>query len=133
MANQTVHFDYDPDRNILFSVDDYDIRETTDVDAFVRLYHEKCQEIGKKLYLVAKIDGLLVRKSINSYYGERAREVIGQHCLGLVRYADTDIKRMSIRATVRRASIETDVYVGRDEALKAIEQMQAATKNKGTS
>ncbi|MBI4726495.1 hypothetical protein HY768_04610 [candidate division TA06 bacterium] len=71
MASQTVKFEYDPVRNILFTEDEYLISSERDVDEFLFRYLKKLEEIGHRVYVISHIDGLEVHASLYDYYGKK--------------------------------------------------------------
>jgi hypothetical protein len=128
MSSQTVHFEYDPIQSILFATEDYELKTTNDVDAFVDLYRLQFERFGHPVYVVVKIDGLLIRKAVVEHYGRQAKRVVEQHCLGLARYAEHQFIRLATSASTRRAKFGTEIYSSREQAIAAIEQMKKQQK-----
>ncbi|MCU0606704.1 MAG: hypothetical protein MUF78_04630 [Candidatus Edwardsbacteria bacterium] len=124
MAGQTVTFQYDADRNILFAVDDYEIASERDADEFLALYERELGAIGAKPYLVVGIDGLLVGAKVDAYYGRRAKEVVERNILGFARYGSNAVSRMSVRTAALKAALEVNIFNTRDEATAAVERMK---------
>ena len=124
MAAQTVTFEYDPARNILFAADDYEITSETDVASFLGLYEAQLKKIGVKPYLVVQIDGLLVSARVDQYYGQRAKEVVERNILGFARYGSNAVSRMSVRTAALKAAFDVNIFATKEEAVSAIERMK---------
>ena len=127
MASQTVRFEYDAGRNILFTEDDYEITTEKDVDDFVKINLEQLEKIGHKMYIICKIDGLHISASVSEYYGKRIKEIIGQYNHGFARYGENPAARMTVRTASRKADLESNIYSSREEAIEAIVRMQNAS------
>lgn len=124
MASQTVTFEYDPIKNILFAQDDYEINTEVEVDCFLAIYEQKMQEIGKKVYLIAHIDGIKVGAHVYQYYGLKIKAFADKWILGLARWGTDPLSRLTIRAASIRAKYDVNIHNTKDEAMKAIEQIQ---------
>jgi len=124
MSSQTVTFEYDSIKNILFAEDDYDINTEKDADDFLSIYEHKMQEIGKKVYLIAHIDGIKVGAQIYQYYGLKVKAFAEKRILGLARWGTDSLSRLTIRAASIRAKYDINIHNTKDEAIKAIELMQ---------
>ncbi len=125
MNIQTVKFEYDPERNILFTEDNFSIQTEKDVEEFVRINLAKLEDIGRKVYLISKIDGLHIGANVSELYGRRSREVFESHILGFARYGDDPSARMTLRTASKKARLESNIYGSREEAVRAVEQMKA--------
>lgn len=128
MPAQTVKFEYDPERNILFTEDDFSISNEQEADEFIRINLEKLESIGRKVYLISKIDGLHVGAGASEYYGRRAREVFQRFVLGFARYGEDPAARMTVRTSSKKAHLESHIYNTREEAIQAVEQMKAGAQ-----
>ena len=123
MAFQTVKFEYDSFRNILFVEDDYEINAKSEVDAFLSLYEEKLNEIGHKVFIVASIDGLKIGAKAYVYYGKRIKELYEKWILGLARWGTDQLSRMTVRAASMTAKYDISLYNTKESAVAAIETM----------
>jgi hypothetical protein len=124
MAAQTVKFDYDPERNILFVEDDYAINNNVDVDAFLKLYHDRLSQIGRKVYIVTSIDGLRVSAKAYDRYGQRLKALAEQWYLGLARWGSNPISRMTVRSASLKAKYDINIYDTKEQAVAAVMKMQ---------
>lgn len=124
MASQTVTFEYDPTRNILYAEDVYEINTEADIDRFLDIYEKKLQEINKKVYLVAHIDGIKVGAHVYQYYGLKVKAFAEKWILGLARWGTEPLSRLTIRASSIRAKYDINIHNTKEEAMKAIELMQ---------
>lgn len=123
MASQTVKFEYDPARNILFTEDDYLISIEQDVDEFLSRYQEKLEEIGRRVYFISHIDGLEVKASLYDYYGKKIKALSEKWCLGLARWGTNPVSRMTVRAASIRAKYDINIHNTKESAVAAIETM----------
>ena len=124
MANK-VTFEYDRSAKILFVEDNWDIKTKQDVDDFFAEYARQISAIGEKFWMVAHIDNLVIHAEIAEYYGEVARKATSDLLLGLTRWGEDSIARMTVRTTAMKAKMTHSIYSSRDEAVRAIEKMKA--------
>ena len=124
MSSQSIKFDFDPERNILFTEDDFSVATEQDVDEFIRLNLEQFKSLGHPVYLVSRIDGLHIGAQISEYYGRRSRQVFKDHILGFARYGENAASRMTVRTASRKAGLESNICNTREEAVQIIEQMK---------
>jgi len=120
MRTQTVTFEYDPGRNILFTVDDYEVMCPEDADKFFALYQQQLAQIGKKVHLVTNIDRLYIAPHMEEHYGEVARKVSREWILKFARYGDMAISRVGIAIAAQKADFVTSVHKTREEAVAAV-------------
>jgi hypothetical protein len=123
MAN-SVTFEYDRSSKILFVEDNWNIKTKQDVDDFFAEYSRKIAAIGEKFWMIAHIDNLVIHAEVAEYYGEAARKATTDLLLGLVRWGDDSIARMTLRTTAMKAKMPHAIYSTRDEAVRAIEKMK---------
>ena len=126
-----VVFEYDAERNILFTDDNWDIKTREDVDQFFSEYLQVFEKLGKKVYMVANINNLLVRTAIADYYGETSRNTVEKYVLGLARWGTNDWARMTVRTTSLKAKITPNIFVTREEAIQAILELQKKGEEPG--
>lgn len=125
----SVNFKYDPETDIVFSEDHWEIKSRQDVDDFFAEYRKYFQDIGKKVYMVSNIDDLRVHAPIANYYGEIANKTAADYLLGLARYSTNEWARMTVRTTSLKAKMEPNIYSSLDEALNVIAKIKE--KNAG--
>jgi hypothetical protein len=124
MSTQSIKFDYDPERNILFTEDDFNVATEQEVDEFIRQNLEQFRALGHPVYMISKIDGLHIGARISQYYGQRSREVFRNHILGFARYGENPSARMTVRTASRKAGLESNICNTREEAVRVIEQLK---------
>ena len=129
MSTQTVKFEYDPARNILFTEDDYTIATEQDVDTFLELYRKELLKIGKKVWLVTGIDGLEVHAQQYEYYGKRIKAFSELWYLGFARWGTQPLARMTVRAASVRAKYGINIHSTKEAAIDAVEKMMAGIKS----
>jgi hypothetical protein len=120
----SVTFEYDAEKNIVFTEDNWDVKTREDVDAFFTEYEKFFSKLGKKVYMISHIDNLLVHAKIADYYGETARSTVGHFLLGFARWGSNDWARMTVRTTSLKAKLTPNIYDTRDAAIQAIEDMK---------
>jgi hypothetical protein len=120
----TVNIEYDSERNIVFTVDNWDIKNQADVDEFYDEHAKKFEAIGKKIYMISNIDNLSIHPSVLEYYGATARRKLGHYILGFARWGTNEVARMSIRTSSMKAHLESHIYQTREEAIQYIEELK---------
>jgi len=120
VASQTVKFEYDETHNILFVEDDYVINSEDEVDAFLKLYADKFKEIGRKVRLVACIDGLRINSKVHEYYGLQVKKLLDGSILGFARYGRDPLARMTVRTSSRKVNFDINIYDTREQAVELI-------------
>lgn len=121
---QYVKFEYDAERNIVFTEDHWDVKTKEDVDQFFAEYEKYFTGLGKKVYMISNIDHLLVRAAIADYYGKTARATVGHYLLGFARYGTNDWARMTVRTTSLKASMTPNIHDNREAAIAVVEKMK---------
>lgn len=124
MASQTVNFEYDQERNILFVVDDYEINTPAEADAFLDLYSRKFKEIGRKVRLVACIDGLKINHKAQDYYGEQVKKLLDGTIICFARYGKDPMSRMTVRTSSRKVNFDINIHDTREQATEAVERIK---------
>lgn len=119
-----VKFDYDSERNIVFTLDHWDVKTREDVDAFFGEYLNFFRALGKKAYMISNIDDLRVYAEVVEYYGETARTTIEKYLLGFARYGTKDLARMTVRTSSLKLKVSPNIFTSREEAIQAIETMK---------
>jgi len=120
----TVNIEYDAERNIVFTIDNWAINNQADVDEFYAEHLRRFEQIGKKFYMISNIDSLSIHPSVLEYYGETARRTIGHYILGFARWGSNEVSRMSIRTSSMKARLESHIYQTREEAIQYIEDLK---------
>ncbi|OQX55439.1 MAG: hypothetical protein B5M53_04180 [Candidatus Cloacimonas sp. 4484_209] len=124
-----VSFEYDPEKNIVFTKDQWEIATEKDVDEFFAEYKKYFEKLGKKVYIISNIDDLLVRAAVAEYYGETAKNTVAKYVLGFARWGTNDWARMTVRTTSLKANLPPNIYSSREEAIQTIEEMKKNKKN----
>ena len=125
---ESVKLEYDPDLNIVFTEDHREIKTKEDVDQFFEEHIKFFEKLGKKVYMISNIDGLLVHATIAEYYGEIARLTVGQYLLGFARYGTNEWARMTVRTTSLKVRMIANIYDSREEAIQAVQRMKEKDK-----
>src|SRR4030042_4076778 len=122
---EKVIFEYDPELNIVFTDDCWDIKTEKDVDEFYKEYKRYFDTLNKKVYMISRIDNLLVHASVAEYYGDMARATVGKYLLGFARWGTNDWARMTVRTTSLKAKMATNIYATREEAVEVIKEIKS--------
>lgn len=121
----TVELEYDAERNIVFTVDHWDIKTVEDVVEFFNAHVKFFDKIGKKFYMISNVDGLKIHPSVLEYYGETARRAVGKYLLGFARWSTDELARMAIRTSSIKARLESHMFRTREEAVDYILGLQS--------
>jgi hypothetical protein len=119
-----IDFEYDERRNIVFTVDEWEIRTEEDVDEFFAECARYFDTIGRKFYMISLIDGLRVQAGVSDYYSRKARETFERYMLGFARWGSNSWARMTVRATSAKAKLLANICDTRKEAIELIEKMK---------
>jgi hypothetical protein len=120
----TVSIEYDAERNIVFTIDKWNIETKSDVDEFFAEYIKHFEAIGKKFYMISNIDQLTVHPSVLEYYGATALRTVHHFLLGFARWGSNDLARMSIRTSSMKAHLESHIFQTREEAIRYVEELK---------
>jgi hypothetical protein len=120
----TVELEYDPVRDILFAVDHGELTTPEHIDAFFSVYDRFFATHGKKVYIVANIDNLLVRNEVAEEYSRRGAQTVRENVLGVARWGTNSWARMTVRTTALKANMPANIFDTEEEAIAAIEEMQ---------
>jgi hypothetical protein len=121
-----VAFEYDPDLNVVFTEDDWQVETREDVEAFFADYDKYFSALGKKVYMISHIDNLLVQAQVADYFGELARAHVYKHLQGFARWGTNSWARMTVRTTSHIAKMTANIYTTREEAIQAVKDMRKA-------
>jgi hypothetical protein len=125
-----VRFEYDPQRNIVFTHDCGELASREEVDEFLGHYVEYFKRLGKKAFVVSNIDQLVIKGPAAGYYARRAQETVAEHILGFARWGTNDWARMTLRTTSSMVKIPANIFTTREEAIRAVESMQQSAKGR---
>jgi methyl-accepting chemotaxis protein len=121
-------FILDRKQNILFinfAAMKIDSREQ--VDEFAALVHENYEAQGRRLYAVVNYEGTEIAPDIVDYYGERIKELADRYGLSTVRYSSSGFTRSVLRYLGAAKDLESNTYATRDEAIRAIQEIESRT------
>jgi PAS domain S-box-containing protein len=121
-------FVLDQKQNILFinfAAMKIDSREQ--VDEFAALVRENYEAQGRRLYAVVNYEGTEIAPDIVDYYGERIKELADRYALSTVRYSSSGFTRSVLRYLGAAKDVESNTYATRDEAIRAIQEIESRT------
>jgi hypothetical protein len=119
-----VVFEYDPVKNIVFTVDHCDVKTEADVDEFFEEHRKYFEQIGKKFYMISNIDDLRVHAAVAAYYGKTAKTAVGHYLLGFARWGSNDVSRMTVRTSSLKADLDSNIFNTSEEAIAYIENLK---------
>jgi hypothetical protein len=119
-----VVFEYDPVKNIVFTVDHCDVKTEADVDEFFEEHRKYFEQIDKKFYMISNIDDLRVHAAVAAYYGTTAKTAVGHYLLGFARWGSNDVSRMTVRTSSLKADLDSNIFNTREEAIAYIETLK---------
>lgn len=117
-------FEYDAEKNIVFTEDHWDIKTEADVDTFYEEHRKYFDQVGKKFYMISNIDDLRVHAAVAVYYGTTAKATVGHYLLGFARWGSNDVSRMTVRTSSLKADLESNIFNTREEAIAYIEDLK---------
>jgi len=117
-------FEYDAEKNIVFTEDHWDIKTEADVDEFYEEHKKYFDQIGKKFYMISNIDDLRIHAAVAEYYGTTAKATVGHYLLGFARWGCNDVSRMTVRTSSLKANLESNIFNTREEAIAYIEGLK---------
>jgi PAS domain S-box-containing protein len=121
-------FVLDRKQNILFinfAAMKIDSREQ--VDEFAALVRENYETQGERLYAVVNYEGTEIAPDIVDYYGERIKELADRYALSTVRYSSSGFTRSVLRYLGAAKDVESNTYATREEAIRAIKEIESRT------
>ncbi|MGB8506852.1 MAG: GAF domain-containing protein, partial [Pyrinomonadaceae bacterium] len=118
-------FTLDREQNILFiNFADFRIESRAQVDEMARLVREAATKAGGRVYSVVNYEGTQVAPHIVDYYGQRIKELQDSYSVSTVRYSSSGLTRSVLRYLGAAVDLESNIYTTRDEAIRAIQELQ---------
>ncbi|MBU1576856.1 MAG: hypothetical protein KJ869_06575, partial [Candidatus Edwardsbacteria bacterium] len=87
-------------------------------------YSRKFKEIGRKVRLVACIDGLKINHKVQDYYGEQVKKLLDGTIICFARYGKDPMARMTVRTSSRKVKFDINIYDTREQATEAVEKIK---------
>jgi hypothetical protein len=119
-----VTFTYDRNSDVVFAEDHWEIRTSKDVDEFFDEYRKFFTNMGRKFWLVAHIDDLIIHPDATTYYGEVAQKVVDKAIYGYVRWGTKSYARLSLRTSSMTVKMHHNIFSSLEEAVEAINKMK---------
>ncbi|AWN36563.1 acyl CoA:acetate/3-ketoacid CoA transferase [Methylobacterium radiodurans] len=108
---------YDPERNILFSnLEGHQIRTIDDVELVRREYERACQEIGRKVHLVANYDGFECDPTVSDAYFSTIAYLENRYYETAARYTTSAFMRLKLGASLASRDLAPHVFETKAEA-----------------
>lgn len=108
---------YDPERNILFSnLEGFQVRTVDDVELVRREYERACQEIGRKVHLVANYDGFECDPTVSDAYFSTIAYLENRYYATAARYTTSAFMRLKLGASLASRDLAPHVFETKAEA-----------------
>jgi propionate CoA-transferase len=108
---------YDPERNILFSnLEGFQVRTIDDVELVRREFERACQEIGRKVHLVANYDGFECDPTISDAYFSTIAYLENRYYATAARYTTSAFMRLKLGASLASRDLAPHVFETKAEA-----------------
>jgi len=108
---------YDPERNILFSnLEGFQVRTIDDVELVRREYERACQEIGRKVHLIANYDGFEIDQTVSDAYFSAIAYLENRYYETASRYTTSAFLRLKLGASLASRDLAPHVFETRAEA-----------------
>src|SRR5882762_11287787 len=125
MPDLRERFILDEDENILFiNFADLRIESREQVDELARLVGEAVEAKGKRVYSVVNYEGTEISPEIMEYYGERIKNLGERYAISTVRYSSSGFTRSVLRYLGAAVDLESNTFTTRDEAIRAIREIE---------
>jgi propionate CoA-transferase len=108
---------YDPERNILFSnLEGFQVRTIDDVELVRREYERACQEIGRKVHLIANYDGFEIDPTVSDAYFSAIAYLENRYYETASRYTTSAFLRLKLGASLASRDLAPHVFETKAEA-----------------
>ncbi|QGY05136.1 acyl CoA:acetate/3-ketoacid CoA transferase [Methylobacterium mesophilicum SR1.6/6] len=108
---------YDPERNILFSnLEGFQVRTIDDVELVRREFERSCQEIGRKVHLIANYDGFEIDPTVSDAYFSAIAYLENRYYETASRYTTSAFLRLKLGASLASRDLAPHVFETKAEA-----------------
>jgi propionate CoA-transferase len=108
---------YDRERNILFSnLEGFQVRTIDDVELVRREYERACQEIGRKVHLIANYDGFEIDPTVSDAYFSAIAYLENRYYETASRYTTSAFLRLKLGASLASRDLAPHVFETKAEA-----------------
>ncbi len=108
---------YDPERNILFcNLEGFQVRTIDDVELVRREYERTCQEIGRKVHLIANYDGVEIDPTVSDAYFSTVAYLENRYYETAARYTTSAFMRLKLGASLAGRDLAPHVFETKAEA-----------------
>jgi signal transduction histidine kinase len=133
VACMVERFILDQKANILFiNFAGLRIESREQIDEFARRVREAYETQGRRLYGIVNYEGTEIAPEIFDYYGELIKELQDRYAITTVRYSSSGFTRSMLRYVGAAKDVESNTFATRDEAIRAIQEMESRNRDAGT-
>lgn len=119
-------FALDREQNILFiNFADFKIESRAQVDEMAEYVREAAQRNGGRVYSVVNYENTEIAPDIITYYGSRIKDLQDRFAISTVRYSSSGLTRSMLRYLGAAVDLESNIFTTRDEAIRAIRELES--------
>jgi propionate CoA-transferase len=108
---------YDEERNTLFAnYEGFQVRTVEDVDLVRREFERICQEIGKRVHLIANYDGFELDPAVSEAYFSMIAYLESRYYATASRYTTSAFMRLKLGVSLQSRDLAPHVFETRAEA-----------------
>jgi propionate CoA-transferase len=108
---------YDAERNTLFAnYEGFQVRTVEDVDLVRREFERTCQQIGKRVHLIANYDGFELDPAVAEAYFSMIAYLESRYYATASRYTTSAFMRLKLGASLQSRDLAPHVFETRAEA-----------------
>ena len=112
---------YDVERNILFvNLEGMSVRTRADSDRIKRSVEERCQEVGRKVNLVANYDNFTIDSSVEDTYAAMINYLQTNYYLTSSRYTKSVFVRLKLGEALTKRHVAAHIFESADEAIEFV-------------
>ncbi len=112
---------YDVERNILFvNLEGMNVRTRADSDRIKRTVEERCQEIGRKVNLVASYDNFTIDAGVEDTYAAMINYLETNYYLTSSRYTKSVFVRLKLGEALNKRHVAAHIFESAAEALEFV-------------
>jgi propionate CoA-transferase len=112
---------YDVERNILFvNLEGMHVKTRADSDRIKRSVEERCQEVGRKVNLVANYDNFTIDASVEDTYAAMINYLETNYYITSSRYTKSVFVRLKLGAALTKRHVAAHIFASADEAIEFV-------------
>lgn len=120
--------EHDPEHDVWTIVHrNCDIQTSLDIQRWRSKLDDELRQLGgNKVFLLIDLEGFSISPSIMDEYGRNAKEVVGAHAIGAIRYGRGDARtRTEISLQAMANNFPANIFPSRESALQAVAHLRS--------